>query len=173
MKKSLLIDGYNLIFASAGLREKMEQKPESARRALMELCCVYAGRRKDLEKFWIVFDGQEDSLSLPPGETAGVCEIYTRAGETADKRMARIVRESEEVTKWTVVSNDRAVLDRCYSYGAERVKASAFIRELEGSKPASVITGGGEATSASVERALHPRLAQDITAEYKRKLGLK
>jgi predicted RNA-binding protein with PIN domain len=171
MKKSLLIDGYNLIFTSAVLREKMEQKSESARRALMELCRVYAARRKDIERFWIVFDGQEDSLSLPPGETAGVCEIYTRAGETADKRMARIVRESEEFTKWTVVSNDRAVLDRCYSYGAERVKSSAFIRELEG-KPVSANTSGG-LTAASVEKDLHPRVAQDITAEYQRKLGLR
>jgi predicted RNA-binding protein with PIN domain len=170
MKKSLLIDGYNLIFASAVLREKMDQKPETARRGLMELCRVYAARKKDIEKFWIVFDGQEDSLSLPPGETAGVCEIYTRAGETADKRMARIVRESEEVTKWTVVSNDRAVLDRCYSYGAERVKASAFIRELEG-KPASAQSSGGP-TAVNAEKTLHPRVAQDITAEYKRKLGL-
>ncbi|MBP9865667.1 MAG: NYN domain-containing protein [Candidatus Omnitrophica bacterium] len=170
MKKSLLIDGYNLIFASAVLREKMEQKPESARRALMELCRIYAGRKKDIEKFWIVFDGKEDFLSLPPGETAGVCEIYTRAGETADKRMARIVRESEEVTKWTVVSNDRAVLDRCYSYGAERVKASAFIRDLEGKSSPANPTGGSAALSA--EKPLHPLVAQDITAEYKRKLGL-
>lgn len=171
MKKSLLIDGYNLIFASAVLREKMEQKPETARRALMELCRAYAAGRKDLEKFWIVFDGKEDFLSLPPGETAGVCEIYTRAGETADKRMARIVRESEEVTQWTVISNDRAVLDRCYSYGADRIKASAFIRELEGGL-ASAHSRGGSVT-ANTEKSLHPRVAQDITAEYKRKLGLK
>jgi len=171
MKKSLLIDGYNLIFTSAVLREKMEQKSESARRALMELCRVYAARRKDIERFWIVFDGKEDFLSLPPGETAGVCEIYTRAGETADKRMARIVRESEEVTKWTVVSNDRAVLDRCYSYGAERVKASAFIRELEGQLTSAQSSSGPTAVNA--EKTLHPLVAQDITAEYKRKLGLK
>jgi len=170
MKKSLLIDGYNLIFASAELREQMEKKPETARRALMDLCRVYAARKKDIEKFWIVFDGQEDSLSLPPGETAGVCEIYTRAGETADKRMARIVRESEEVTKWTVVSNDRAVLDRCYSYGADRVKASAFIRELEG--PSSPASSGSSSAGPTIEKTLHPRVAQDITAEYKRKLGL-
>lgn len=170
MKKSILIDGYNLIFTSADLREKMEKKSEFARRALMDLCRAYAGRRKEFEKFWIVFDGQEDALSLPPGETGGVCEIYTRKGETADKRIARIVRESEEVTQWVVVSNDRAVLDRCYSYGAERMKASAFMRELEG-RTASVKSAQAE-EHLGTDKKLHPAIEQNITAEYKRKLGL-
>ena len=162
---------FRSIFASPTMREQMNSKAETARRALLDLCRAYAARRNDLERFWIVFDGQEDSLSLPPGVTAGVGEIYTRAGETADKRMARIVRESEEVTKWIVVSNDRAVLDRCYSYGADRVKASAFIRELEGKLPAA--SSGEGQKNASLEKSLHPRVEQDITAEYKRKLGLK
>ncbi len=169
MKKSLLIDGYNLIFAHAGLREKMTPKPEAARRALIDLCRVFAGRRRDLNRVWVVFDGQEDAFNLPPGETAGVCEIYTRAGETADKRMARIVRDEGEEAGWIVVSNDRAVLDRCYSYGAERMQASQFARELEG-KPAQ--SESSRKTSGAEEKKMTPRDAADITAEYKKRLGL-
>jgi len=170
MKKSMLVDGYNLIFASAELRQKMNQKPETARKALMDLCRDYAARRTDLEKFWIVFDGKEDVCTLPPGETGGIGEIYTRAGETADKRIARIVRESEDVISWIVVSNDHAVLDRCYSYGAERMKASAFIRMLTAK---TSLAGQQECEGNSSEgKEIHPRIAQNITQEYKKKLGL-
>ena len=170
MKKSLLIDGYNLIYTSAALREKMKVKPEQARRALVDLCRLYAVRRKDLARLWVVFDGQEDKLPEELRENSPVHEIYTRAGETADKRMARIVRDAGEEAGWVVVSNDRAVLDRCYAYGAERLKASDFIRELE-PRPAGAAAAGPGAVA--MEKKISPQSAAAITAEYKRHLGLK
>lgn len=167
--KSLLIDGYNLIFAHAQLREKMNSKPEDARRALLDLCRIFAGRRGDIRRLWVVFDGREDHFSLPPGETRGVREIYTRAGETADKRMARIVRDDGEEAGWVVVSNDRAVVDRCTAYGASGMKATEFVRELNKQESGTP----GKTQTAGEEPKIAPHLAARITAEYKQRLGLK
>ncbi len=162
MKKSLLLDGYNVIYASAGLRQKMSQKPELARLALAQACRLYLARRRDLEKLWIVFDGQEQATDLPAGETGGVREIYTRAGETADKRMAQIVRNDEEPEQWIVISSDRGVFDRCRSLGAQSRKASDFVRELEPKQSSPVPEA----------KAISSKEAAKITEEYKKHLGL-
>lgn len=150
----------------------MNSKPEFARQALLEACRRYAGRRKDLDRIWVVFDGQEEAADLPAGETGGVHEIYTRPGETADKRIAKIVRDASGTESWVVISSDRGVFDRCRSLGAESRKSLDFWRELEPKSSRTAASSGHGSAAEESEKKISARDAVQITQEYKQHLGL-
>ena len=125
----LLIDGYNLIFADAELKDLADRDIGSARDELTERLVNYAG-----------FTGFEiklvfDAYKVIPGEgstdeESGVTVIFTAANEPADVRIGKMTKEAKERQVY-VVSSDELVQQDAWTKGAMRISSREFIGLLD------------------------------------------
>lgn len=85
---TLIIDGYNIIGAWPDFRNSINL--QASRERLIEIICDYAGYTKD--RVIIVFDAYGgDNKKRSEEKIAGVEVVYTKAGETADHYIERLV----------------------------------------------------------------------------------
>lgn len=122
----IAIDGSNLggsLGGRAGARDA---------RAVVELLQPWARRRGG--RVVLVFDG-------PPrpdvAERYGALEVRWSGAESADQVLARLVSEGPK--DWWVVTNDRALAERCAALGARRIA----LGELVGRIPATGVRRAG------------------------------
>ena len=162
MKKTLIVDGYNVIFAVADLRRHIPKNLLAAREGVTSLCHLFKSKRRDIEDVIVVFDGRKNEEVLHEKATPTTTHIYTTAKEDADRRIFKLVREAEDPAALLVVSSDRGVYDRAKTWGAEVLTAHELIKYVTvKSNPA-----GGSTASAS-EKKIHPRTAEIITKNTK------
>ena len=169
MKKTLLVDGYNVIFAVADLRRHIPKNSQAAREGVTSLCHLFKSKRRDIEEVIVVFDGRKNEEVMQQKATPTTTHIYTTEKEDADRRIFKLVREAEDPASLLVVSSDRGVYDRARTWGAEVMTAHEFIKYVEVKSSAS---SGGASKAAAIEKKLSPRAAEIITKEYKDFLGL-
>jgi len=116
-----LIDGYNVIRASAHLASAERESLESGRRELCRLLGRAARTRGD--QFTVVFDGAGSGGSAGGGD---VRVIFSSARESADRVLARLAGQGG-----AVVSNDREVRRAAIRAGAIAVTTDEFLSRLE------------------------------------------
>ncbi len=173
MKRTLLVDGYNVIFAIADLRRRMQKDSRPAREALTGLCHLFKSRRHDVGEIIIVFDGREREEALHEKATPTTTHIYTTADEEADRRIFQIIRTAEDPAALWVVSGDRAVYDRAHSWGAGVMTSLEFAKHVERKDPTAGAGGWANPAASGIEKKIHPNVAADITREYGEMLGVK
>ncbi|MBL7070559.1 MAG: NYN domain-containing protein [Candidatus Omnitrophica bacterium] len=126
MKKTFIIDGYNVIHKIPELCAKLEESLESARDALVIEIQSWKRRYAD-SKAYIVFDGKnEDIFDDLPTRILGIDCVFTRSKESADDRIISMVRNAEAPSLITVISDDNQVRNGCRMQGAQ-VQYSSFI----------------------------------------------
>ena len=82
----------------------------------------------------IVFDGKDrESPDISAKRIAGIDCVFTRTGETADKRIIKIVHDSKNARDMLVISDDNSVRNSCCAHGAE-VKPVSFLISREKKK---------------------------------------
>jgi len=125
----LLIDGYNLIFASEELRKLAEGELGHARDALIRLICNYRGVKKC--KIIIVFDAYNtDTKDISSEEYGDVSVIYTKSRQTADAYIERATYKIVEPDRVRVVTSDYREQLIVLGNGGLRVPAREFLDEL-------------------------------------------
>ena len=126
----LLIDGYNIIFASDELSKIARDNLEDARLKLIEKVCDYAVFRKC--EIILVFDAYKVKGSVREVEKVGnISVVYTKEAETADAYIEKITRELGKKHIVRVATSDGVEQMIILGNGAQRLPASAFIRELD------------------------------------------
>lgn len=105
MKRTVLVDGYNIIKRDAILSGLERRGLQVAREALFSrLLSSYDLRGNEIT---VVFDGQGERETM---DRWGVLKIiYSRSGETADAVIARLAAVSKDPSQMVVLSDDRAV----------------------------------------------------------------
>jgi len=123
----LIIDGYNLIRQSDGLREKERRSLEEGRKALLGLLVPY--RRAKRCKVTVVFDGWQDGMGPEERDRhEGITVIYSRRGEKADDVIIRLAeKKGEDIV---VVTSDRSVAKAAESRGHTAVSSPDFAARL-------------------------------------------
>ena len=123
----LIIDGYNLIRQSDGLREKERRSLEEGRKALLGLLAPY--RRAKRCKVTVVFDGWQDGMGPEERDRhEGITVIYSRRGEKADDVIIRLAeKKGEDIV---VVTSDRSVAKAAESRGHTAVSSPDFAARL-------------------------------------------
>jgi predicted RNA-binding protein with PIN domain len=117
MALHLIIDGYNLIRQSPGLRPLEAQDLEAGREALLQRLAAYR-RRRPQHKITVVFDGwQAGDLKESRDQQQGLALIFSRRGERADEVIKRLL--AQERQRAVVVSSDRELREF-----ADRVRAT-------------------------------------------------
>ena len=162
---TLILDGYNVIYAVPELARQMDRSLEAAREALVRLCEAYRARRGDIGQVYVVFDGRDDEGSSASEQPRGrLTQCFTRPPEEADQRILRLI-EAERPARCVVVSNDNEVFNNARAFGASVISVQEFSKQA---RPAKASRGrphhDAEKPTLSVPEA------QRITDDYRRHL---
>ena len=126
----MIIDGYNLIFAWAELKELAAERLDLAREKLMDMLSGFAGFTG--KRVVLVFDGFRTPGN--PGSRSEAHKIsvaFTAEGETADAYIERIVSEIGKNEAVRVVTSDNLIRLSALRAGVLRCSSKEFITELE------------------------------------------
>lgn len=125
MKTTLLVDGYNVIWADLGLNRLMRSDPQKARQRLIDQLSRY--REDTPHQIIVVFDGARGGgLEQNSEEIQGVEIIYSRRGEEADSIIKETILKSDSPSSIVVVSSDREIKSYAVMKGARTVGAGRF-----------------------------------------------
>ncbi len=160
-----ILDAYNVIHKIKTLDAALDRGLRAGRDALIRFCSEVIERRGNISKIILVFDGKTEfhgiSDILPPK----IETIFSDTGEDADERIITVLGELEKTFDKCVVSDDNFVRNTARSHRAKGMSVAEFeafcrVKNATAQKPFS-------------ERpSLDAAAADEITEEYKRKLGL-
>ncbi|MCR5156536.1 MAG: NYN domain-containing protein [Butyrivibrio sp.] len=129
MKEYLLVDGYNVIYASKELSDLAARDLKAARDTLIDTLVNFQGFRR--EKVLLVFD----AYKVPGGrehveEKSGLMIIYTKEAETADQYIEKAAHEISRKYRVTVATSDAIEQVIVMGSGAIRLSARDFWEEI-------------------------------------------
>lgn len=129
-KTYLLVDGYNIIFASDELKKISEESLELARNMLITKMGNYKAM-KNIEII-IVFDAYRVSGKIREVENiGGVDVVYTKEAETADSYIEKTSHVLSKNNKVLVATSDSLEQIIILGGGALRISAKQFLKEVE------------------------------------------
>ena len=99
----ILIDGYNLLYKDAILRDRASRNLEEARDQLIAAVAAY--RSGDMEII-LVFDGRGGTARRQAG-ARGVYVRYSSFPQSADQMILELVERDRRRSQITVVTSDR------------------------------------------------------------------
>jgi predicted RNA-binding protein with PIN domain len=128
-RNMVIIDGYNLIYADENLSKTSEYSLQKAREELMDLLSNYVSYTKT--ELLLVFD----AYLVPDGEGSefmhdGYKVVFTKAGQTADTYIEKIMHELGPDYSIRMVTSDRLLQFSAVHSGIYRVTAKEFLEEL-------------------------------------------
>ena len=128
-RNMVIIDGYNLIYADDRLKETALFSLEKAREELMDLLSSYVAYTKT--ELVLVFD----AYLVKEGEGAeyphdGYRVVYTKANQTADAYIEKMMYELGPDYSIRMVTNDRLLQFSAVQSGITRMTAQEFLEEL-------------------------------------------
>jgi len=162
-----ILDGYNVIYAVPELKKKLDQSLEAARDGLLGCCAGLSGRRGDIQRIYVVFDGNEDFAHLSNCRHDRISVLFTRQKEEADDRILELIRKDTGRHSFIIVSNDNYVFNNSKAHGAKVISVSEFYALVE--KPQK---GNRKDKIEIPNKALSADRAKKITEEYRKHLGI-
>ena len=130
-KETVIVDGYNLIYAWPEMNALAETNMDLARTRLQDLLSSYCGFTKN--ELVLVFDGYRTPGN--PGSHAQVHNIrvaFTKNGETGDAYIERLVDEIGKNYRVRVVTSDNLIRLSALRSGVLRTSSKEFAGEVEG-----------------------------------------
>lgn len=134
-EKYLLVDGYNIIYAFADLKELAEQNVDAARGKLLDMLCNYQGIRKC--HLIAVFDayrvaGHKTEIV----DYHNIHVVYTKEAETADAYIEKFAHENGRKYHVTVATSDglEQIIIRgqgCFLLSAKELEADMKMAQKE------------------------------------------
>ena len=129
-KETVIVDGYNLIYAWPMLKALAADRMDLARERLQDLLSGWCGFTKN--ELVLVFDGYRNPGS--PGSHTQVHNIrvaYTKDGETGDAYIERLVDEIGKNYRVRVVTSDNLIRLSALRSGVLRTSSGEFVAEVE------------------------------------------
>lgn len=128
-RSMVIIDGYNLIHADDRLKETSLFSLEKAREELMDLLSSYVSFTKTelilVFDAYLVKDGQGSELTHD-----GYKVVYTKADQTADAYIEKIMHELGPDYSIRMVTDDRLLQFSAVHSGISRMTSKEFLEEL-------------------------------------------
>ncbi|HEU5437897.1 MAG TPA: NYN domain-containing protein [Ktedonobacterales bacterium] len=126
----LLVDGYNAIHCTPGLKAALERRgPQAAREAL--LAQLNARYRGTPYRVIVVFDGDGDVETTETPRRSPCRIVYTRHDESADAAIARMAaRERAAGRSLCVITDDHAVRGAVADVGGRHTAVGEHHRQL-------------------------------------------
>ncbi len=130
-QETVIVDGYNVIFAWDDLKQAALTDPEAARTALMQRLSNYSAFTKN--KVVLVFDAYR--VAGNPGKKFdyhNIHVVYTMERELADVYIEKLVAEIGKNEKVRVVTSDNLIRLSAARFGVLRMSAADFGAEMAG-----------------------------------------
>lgn len=125
----LLVDGYNVIFASDELKAMASESLDLARSLLIDLLSTYKAMREC--EVILVFDAYKVKGGAREVEQIhGISVIYTKEAETADKYIEKAAFDLAKDHRVKVATSDAQIQMIIFGAGAVRVTANELIGEI-------------------------------------------
>ncbi len=129
-KTYLLVDGYNVIYASDELKRLAATDLKAARDKLIDILVNFQGYRR--ENVILVFDAYKvRGGSEHVEDHAGLSVIYTKEAETADQYIEKAAHEIGKKYRVMVATSDAIEQVIVMSSGAIRLSATDFWEEIK------------------------------------------
>ena len=126
----LLVDGYNIIFGIDPLNELSKTSLASARDALSDMLCNYAGYKHI--NLILVFDAYKVTGGTEKTEIyKNISIVYTREAETADRYIERTTKSLTKNHHVTVATSDQTEQIIIWGAGARRMSARELYDDLK------------------------------------------
>jgi predicted RNA-binding protein with PIN domain len=124
----IIVDGYNLIRQSDGLRQAERRSLEEGRNTLVRRLAGY--RKLRGHRITVVFDGWVGGSPNEERDIAGGVEIvYSRLGEKADEVIKRMLEKGDE--EILVVTSDRDIATFAVRRGKSAIASHDFDARLD------------------------------------------
>ena len=128
--ETVIVDGYNLIFAWPELKELAAERMDLARERLQDLLSGYCGFTRN--ELVLVFDGYRTPGN--PGSHTQVRNIrvaYTGDGETGDAYIEKLADAIGKNYRVRVVTSDNLIRLSALRSGVLRTSSREFVSEVE------------------------------------------
>lgn len=129
----LLVDGYNIIYAWAELRDLAITDIKAARDKLIDILCDYAG----ISGFLVIL--VFDAYRVPGGarevtRQGGIDIVYTKEAETADLYIEKTAHSLSQKHRVYVATSDAIEQVIIYGAGAYRLSARGLLEQILAAK---------------------------------------
>lgn len=124
----LLVDGYNVIFGTPGLKDMVEHQSLAAARERLEDSLQTVGLSRGYDVV-VVYDGNDNVPDTPSGGPLDV--VFTRTGETADSVIEKRTYDRRDLGETYVASNDGLVRLMSKAHGAQVMTVEDLAAECE------------------------------------------
>lgn len=129
----LLVDGYNIIYAWAELRDLAAADIKAARDKLIDILCDYAG----ISGFSVIL--VFDAYRVPGGarevaRQGGIDIVYTKEAETADLYIEKTAHSLSQKHRVYVATSDAIEQVIIYGAGAYRLSARGLLEQILAAK---------------------------------------
>ena len=132
--QSIIVDGYNVIYADDALRKTAGGDIEASREKLLNMLAGYLAN-KNL-RITVVFDGRgglTDAETVIPGKLQ---VVYSPRHQTADDLIVAMISDSENPRAHIVVTSDRAHIRPAVSeIGCAVIESKDFLERIRGRVP--------------------------------------
>lgn len=159
-----ILDAYNVIHKIPRFEAALDKNLRASRDSLLAACAQLAAKRGDIAEIVLVFDGNSAFRDLPPPRMPKIKTEFSDTGEDADERILSVLEGLPAKARKCLVSDDNSVRNHARSYKVNLMPVAEFdrlLRSMEEKKMPPPASG-----------ALTKEQAQDITASYKKALGL-
>lgn len=132
MLKQIFVDGYNVINSWSNLNRIKEYSYEDARKKLIDMLLNYASYNGC--KIILVFDAHHVKGNVEKKEKMhNMTVVFTKAEETADSYIERVVNNIGRKSEVYVVTSDNLEQQLIFQRGANRVSSLEFKSWVENS----------------------------------------
>ena len=164
-RKTLVVDGYNVINRLPELQSSLDGGLENARDKLAALVSAWRSRHSGYDCV-LVFDGSDRFAGAGPQRVLGVRSLFSRDAHGGDEEIIRFVREfAGRPSDITVVSDDNHVRNNSRALGAA-VEPASFLAARKPRRPRV------KAEAGAGGRGLDNKAAAEIDKELRKKFGL-
>ena len=158
---TLVVDGYNAIYAIPEVRSRLKESLQAAREAITVISRKYARSSGYIDDVRVVFDGDDKYRYLDKFNIGrDPNQVFSRTG-SGDEKIIEVVKRCAEKGKVILASNDNYVRNNARGYGAGLVRSDDLICGKKTKKKSSV------RSDPKPGRAV----LDEITRVYKRILG--
>lgn len=162
-----ILDAYNVLHKMRRFGPALDKNLRAGREALIAVCASLMQARGDVGSFILVFDGRSEFRDLPQNAPRGIRLVFSETGEDADERIPLVLEELSKQSQKCVVSDDNSVRNHARAYGVKSISVAEF--------ETLILMGenkGKKKYAGADKSALPSNVADEITREYKKKLGL-
>lgn len=162
MATTLVLDGYNVIMASAEGKKIILQDLKAARDYIVGIAKEYARSSGYINQVRVIFDGDDKYRVLDELDVSkGNIHFFSKTDQ-CDDEIIKNVKAYSAYSRVIVVSNDNYVRNGCRPYASLMHSEELFLCKKKKNKK----------HEKEKDKEINQEISAMITEEYKRELGL-